>query len=135
MKTFKLKSLQVVESKHKDYFYRTIPLIDGLIIDREDDENRWLIEAYTTNDYLDYFNTLKDQAELLVQVKISKETNNPAIFITSVINVTEIGQKLSVLFMGTIVDRQQNNIDTILKRFMEEGYEGKDLLEKLKQIT
>ena len=48
MKTFKLISLQIVEdAKLVDVF-----LEDGLIINREDDQNSWLLEAYTDHTHL-----------------------------------------------------------------------------------
>lgn len=133
MKTFKLKALMVIEYEDDTFKKRHIPLVDGLIIDREDENNRWLIEAYTTNDYLNYFQTLKEYEEIMVQVKISKETNDPATFMTTIINLTEIGEHLSVLFIGTIIDSQQHHIEVMLGRLIEEGYQGKDLLEQFKQ--
>ncbi|HLR75485.1 MAG TPA: YwpF family protein [Virgibacillus sp.] len=135
MKTFKLKSLKIVEKKNRDFFQKKIPLIDGLVINREDEQSRWLVEAYVTNEYLDYFKTLEKREGIMINVKISKETNDPATFITSIINITEIDQRLSILFMGTIIDRRQTNIEAMLKQLIEEGYEGKDLLERFKQLT
>lgn len=65
MKTFKLISLQIVEGAD----LKDIELQDGLIINKEDDLSSWLIEAYISKSYLDYF---KSGDEMIVQVVISK---------------------------------------------------------------
>ena|SRR5690625_1141123 len=135
MKTFKLKSLEIIENKDGEIFQYNIPLSDGLIIDREDEESRWVIEAYMTNEFHEHFKTIKQNEEIMIQVKISKESNDPATFITSIINMTAIRNKLSVLFMGTIVDQRQNEIEDMLKELIEAGYYGEDLLDKFKELT
>lgn len=136
MKTFKLKMLKIVNRKDKKFVHTDIPLLDGLIINREDEQNRWLIEAYIDKKHFDYFNDLyKKNKELMVQVKITKESNEPALFITSIIGVNEIDEpSMNVLLLGTIVDHEQQKVEELFTSLIGKGYEGKELLEQFKRL-
>jgi hypothetical protein len=135
MKTFKLKSLQIIEEKNEDITSTDIKLLDGLTINREDDENKWIIEAYMEQSYLPFFEKLQaENDEVLIEVKITKESNQPATFLTSVIGINVIGTKMNVLFRGVIVDKQKSKIQEMLTSLVEEGYQGESLLEKFKEL-
>lgn len=135
MKTFKLKRLEIIEDKDEDIILTDIPLLDGLTINREDDENTWIIEAYTEKTYLEFFKKLEEENdEVLIQVKITKESNDPATFLTSIIGINEIGSQMNVLFSGIIVDKQKSKIQEMLTTLVEEGYQGESLLEKFKEL-
>ena len=136
MKTFKLKALEIVEQKEEEIIPKKIPLKDGLIINQEDEQNHWVIEAYLTRDYLTDFKKLQaEKNEVLLQVKITKESNDYATFITSLIGLNEIGENhINVLFRGTIVDRRKNKIEEMLTTLIDEGYQGKELLQKFKEL-
>ncbi|GGF12549.1 hypothetical protein GCM10010954_09070 [Halobacillus andaensis] len=134
MKTFKLVSLDIVEEKNEDITQRRIKLNDGLIINREDDRGRWVIEAYVDNQYEDYFHQiLTNSEELLIQVKITKSSNQPATFLANVIDTNMIGNDMNVIFMCTMVDRRREHIEKVLKTLLDEGYQGEDLLEEFKR--
>ncbi|MBX0356680.1 YwpF-like family protein [Halobacillus sp. Nhm2S1] len=134
MKTFKLISLDIMEEKHDDITQRRIKLEDGLIINREDDHGRWIIEVYVDESYRDFFETMKEkEEEIIIQVKITKQSNRPATFLVKPIDVNMIGDRMNVIFMGTIVDRQQEQVEWVLKQLMDEGYQGEDLLEEFKK--
>jgi len=135
MKTFKLKRLEIIEDKNEDIVLNNIPLIDGLTINKENDENTWVIEAYTDRKYLEFFRTLKkENDEVLIQVKITKESNDPATFLTSIIGINEIGSQMNILFDGSIVDERKSKIQEMLTSLVEEGYQGESLLEKFKEL-
>ncbi|WP_164217907.1 YwpF family protein [Virgibacillus sp. YIM 98842] len=135
MKTFKLKSLEVFDQKEEEIMQHNIPLLDGLIINREDDQDQWTIEAFIDKSHLSFFEKLKEEAEeIMLQVKITKESNEPATFITSIMGINEIGENMNILFVGTIVDRRINKIEEMLTSLIEKGYQGNDLLEKFKDL-
>ncbi|HLR41308.1 MAG TPA: YwpF family protein [Virgibacillus sp.] len=135
MKTFKLKRLEIIEEKDEDIVLNNIPLVDGLTINKENDENTWVIEAYTDRKYLEFFRTLKEENdEVLIQVKITKESNDPATFLTSIIGINEIGSQMNILFDGSIVDERKSKIQEMLTSLVEEGYQGESLLEKFKEL-
>lgn len=136
MKTFKLKTLEIVEQEDDEIMQNKIRLEDGLIINQEDEQNHWVIEAYVARSYLSFFKALQaDKHEVLLQVKITKESNDYATFITSLIGLNEIGENINVLFKGTIVDRQKHKIEEMLTNLIDAGYQGNDLLEKFKELT
>lgn len=134
MKTFKLISLDIVEEKNEDITQRRIKLQDGLIINREDDHGRWVVEAYVDESYIEYFQSLLDkEEELIIQVKITKQSNRPATFLVKPVDTNMIGDNMNVIFIGTMVDRQQEQIEHILKQLMDEGYQDDELLEEFKR--
>jgi fatty acid-binding protein DegV len=133
VKTFKLKELQIVDYESDTYQIISVPLLDGLIINREDDENQWLVEAYTENKFLELFREYKEKYdELIIHVRITTEHNELATCISSVIGVNEIGDHMNVLFLGKMADQRTTVIEQELKRFIAEGEKGEELLKKLK---
>jgi hypothetical protein len=135
MKTFKLKSLEVFDQKEEEIMQHHIPLLDGLIINSEDDMDQWTIEAFLDKSYLSFFENMRhENDEIMLQVKITKESNEPATFITSIIGINEIGENMNILFVGTIVDKRINKIEEMLTTLIEQGYQGNDLLEKFKKL-
>ncbi|ASN05935.1 YwpF family protein [Virgibacillus necropolis] len=135
MKTFKLSSLEIVENDDHDIILHEIPLLDGLVINREDEQDRWVIEAFMEKDNFEVFHNLKEEGDTVVlQVKITKETNTPASFITSILSINEIGDRINVIFMGTIVDQRKGIVKEMLKKLIEEGYQGESLYRKFKEL-
>lgn len=134
MKTFKLKGLKVMNNQEVSVQRKHIDLIDGLVINRED-EHGWLIEAFTDRKYWDFFTSIKDTKELMIQVKITREENDPAFFLTEIVSINEIGDnRMNVLFQGKIVDHSKRRIEKLLEIIIEEGYQGRSLLEKFKEL-
>ncbi|MCA1012624.1 YwpF-like family protein [Halobacillus halophilus] len=134
MKTFKLISLDIIEEKDEDITQRRIKLLDGLIINREDDHGRWIIEAYVDQSYQDFFQTMcNNSEEIMVQVKITKPSNQPATFLVTPIDTNVIGDHINVIFMGSIVNRQQEQIEKTLRQLMDEGYQNEELLAAFKK--
>ncbi|WP_042223961.1 YwpF family protein [Oceanobacillus manasiensis] len=134
MKTFKLKSLQILEPNEEDIIRHSVDLLDGLIINREDDQLRWTIEAYVNRKYSAFLRRLFDEKnEIIIRAKITTESNEPAIFITTITGVNDIGDNLNVLFLGRLVDHKTSKVETLLSTLVEEGYLGKSLLPAFKQ--
>jgi YwpF-like protein len=134
MKTFKLKLLNIMEEKDGEIMPHKIELLDGLIINREDENNQWTIEAYLDKSYLPFFEELwKQKPEILIQVKITKESNDTATFITTIIDINEIGSHINVLFLGNIVDKRKASIEALLTTLIDKGYQGEELLDKFKE--
>lgn len=133
MKTFKLKSLQIIEDMDGNMLRNNIELIDGLIINKETERNSWLIEAYIEKKYYPYFSNLQQNAdEIIVEVKITTETNEPATLFTKFVGINKFEEKMDILLMGKIVDGQKGKIEQKLKKLIEEGYEGEALFKQFK---
>lgn len=134
MKTFKLKGLQIMQNEEDEVEQRKISLYDGLVINREDKKG-WLIEAYTNQEERLYFEQLRDVEEIIIQVKITREENDPAFFITKMVSLNDIADgKINVLFLGQVVDHSKTRIEDMLRMIMEEGYQGESLLKKFKEL-
>lgn len=130
MKTFKLVSMQVVEeTKLMD-----IELDDGLIINKEDENNTWLIEAYVKKDYLDFFQKLYEaEKEVLVQVVITKKENDPATFLSKVSSINTFENHLSILFKGNLAGRKNDFAELLLTDLISKGLSGGELLSTFKE--
>ncbi|MHC0036477.1 YwpF-like family protein [Pseudoneobacillus sp. C159] len=129
MKTFKLVSLQVVE----DTGLLDIPLEDGLIINREDEKNSWLLEAFTSDVHLPFFQSAYDsKQDLIVQVVITKKENDPATFQTKVCSVKKLGQHVSILFEGILKRARNNYAEQLLDHLLQKGLDGSALMQEFK---
>lgn len=134
MKTFKLVSLEMVENHQQDIETEGLSLIDGLIINREDEKNQWLIEAYMKQQYLSHFQMIKENGNsVMLYAKISKPTNKPAPFLSKIISINHIEDKMSVIFLGELVDEKKEKVENTLKHLIDQGYQGEELLEKFKK--
>ncbi|MCC2931204.1 MULTISPECIES: YwpF-like family protein [Bacillus] len=134
MKTFKLVDLNVERVDKEEKSIEQFPLIDGLIINKEDGENHWLIEALVPKEHMSFFDQLqKKQAEVKVFVTITKKSNRPAQLTAAVKNIAELEESISVLIYGQMVTRKQQGTETILESLVKEGYTGAKLIEAFKQ--
>ncbi|SIS38295.1 YwpF-like family protein [Salimicrobium flavidum] len=136
MKTFKLVSLDIIEEQKEDITLRSIELKDGLIINREDDHGRWLVEAFISKDYKSYFQSYIEKNEkVMLQVLITKKSNSPATFLVSPIDINEFEEEMNVIFIGAMIDKKQEQVEKLLQVLLEEGYQGKRLLEEFRRRT
>lgn len=134
MKTFKLKALRILEGSGEELLRHQIEMIDGLIINREDDHDRWVIETYTKRDQLPLFQRLKrERDELMLEAVITKENNTPVIFLCKMLSVNEMKENINVLFMGKIIDQRKSKIESLLEMLIIQGYQGASLLEQFKK--
>lgn len=131
MKTFKLVSLQVVEEEQ----LVNIELVDGLIINQENDQGQWMIEAFMDKSYYDYFQRIAEQAQdLIIQVVITKKANSPAAFKTKIVTIKQLENHISILLQGKILKTNNDYAVVVLKNLIEKDFAGKDLLEEFKNI-
>ena len=134
MKTFKLKMLEIVDYDAEQYETKKIPLIDGLIINREDKNNNWLIEAYMEHEFESFFKELETKhEELILHVKITTELNDKATCLTRILSINKIGEKMNVLFLGNMIDQRTPQLEAYLEELIIEGNQGEELLEKFKE--
>lgn len=129
MKTFKLISLNIV----KEDELLDIPLEDGLIINKEDEHNTWLMEAYTDKSYYDlFYEAVQKQSELLVQVVITKKENDPAPFKVKARSLQAFDKNISVLLEGTLKRTRSNYSELLLDDLLQKGFTGNELMEEFK---
>ena len=87
MKTFKLISLHVTG----DHGLIEIKLEDGLIINKEDENRTWLLEALVSASYEDYFQSLlEEKKDLILQIVISRKANDPAYYHSKLFHIKKL---------------------------------------------
>lgn len=130
MKTFKLISLEVVEDG-KDV---EVPLNDGLIINKEDDDSTWLLEAYSDLALFDYFKKIVDQKrEIIVEAVITKKENDPAYFQTKITSLQRFQKHISVLLEGHLRRARRDYSEILLESLLQKGLTGPALLNEFKE--
>ncbi|RXI97852.1 hypothetical protein DS745_15945 [Anaerobacillus alkaliphilus] len=132
MKTFKLCSLVVLLDHEIEP--KEIPLVDGLIINKEEVQKNWIIEAVVGDNYQQYFQKLYEtQEKFMVEATITKRTNAPATFVCTVKNVKKIQTNTSVLLDGLLVVKEDDFSDMILRSIIEEGFQGEEIITEFKK--
>lgn len=130
MKTFKLISLHVVE----DYGLIEIKLLEGLVINKENDTRTWLLEAYVSTSYLAYFEELSKKGRpFTLSIVISRRENDPAYFYSESLQINQLSKdKMSLLFTGK-VKNANTYAELLLADLIEKGYSGERLLQEFKE--
>ncbi|KIL43279.1 YwpF family protein [Jeotgalibacillus campisalis] len=130
MKTFKLVNLKIAEEDS----VRSFHLYDGLIINKEDDKQTWILEAFLQDTELDYFRNVQQKGQdLEILAVISSEKNDPASFYAYVHNVRHLGDKISVLFTGNLRNQRNEYAENLLDQLVSESdLAGKDLLHEFR---
>jgi YwpF-like protein len=130
VKTFKLISLHVVE----DYGLIEIKLLEGLVINKENDTRTWLLEAYVPTTYLDYFEELQKKSDqFTLQIIISRRENDPAYFYSQSLKINKLSNdKMSLLFSGK-VKNSNTYAELLLANLIEKGFSGERLLNEFKE--
>jgi hypothetical protein len=132
LKTFKLCSLVVLLDN--DIEPNEIPLVAGLIINKEEVQKNWLIEAVVTENQEPYFRKLLEtQEKFMVEATITKRFNAPATFVCTVKNINKINNNISVLLDGLLVVKEDDFSDMILRSILEEGFEGEEIFKEFKR--
>ncbi|PIC04333.1 hypothetical protein CS060_10440 [Anoxybacillus flavithermus] len=128
VKTFKLVALTLLHDQKQD-----IPLIDGLMINKEDENKRWLIEAYVEQTYRELFTSLKESGTTFdALVTISRKTNDPAHVRATVRSVTMMGERMSIL-MDAVIIKRSNLAEVVLEDLVQRGLHGETLLQQFKE--
>ncbi|WP_070121285.1 YwpF family protein [Bacillus marinisedimentorum] len=134
MKTFKLKSFFILSEEGTQSKLHEIPLVDGLIINREEANHRWLIEALALEEDVAHVINELEAGDLKVEVTITKRDNPPAAFVARLRSITKLEEHISVLLDAVMIQDKKDVSDILLGDLIEEGYTGDDLLEKFKKI-
>lgn len=130
MKTFKLVSLHVETTEE----FLEVPLEDGLIINKEDERNFWLIEAYTNQSFHEHFKKLfESQTDLIIHARITKKENNPAFFKMKVCSVRNLNTHVSILLEGKLKPIRSNYAELLLENLLSKGINGDQLKEEFRE--
>ncbi len=129
MKSFKLISLEVMDGDEAV----SVPLTDGLIINKEDEHSTWLLEAYSAAPLYDFFKKIYEaEKEIIVQVIITKKDNDPAFFQTKVVTLNQFNDHISVLLEGHLRRTRRDYSELLLDSLLQKGFTGNALLNEFK---
>lgn len=130
MKTFKLFSLEVVDNDTTV----EVPLVDGLILNKEDEHSTWLLEAYTDLSLYDYFHKIFEEGrEIIVEAVITQRNNAPAYFQTKISSLLKLENNISVLLEGRLRRNKSDYSELLLASLIEKGFNGESLLNEFKE--
>ncbi|WP_409296027.1 YwpF family protein [Peribacillus sp. SCS-26] len=130
MKTFRLMSLQLVTA---DQELIPLPLEDGLIINKEDEKNRWLIEAFISDGTFRSIEASLGGKVIHVLAVISKKENDPVLFETSLCSAGEVDGGRIVLFEGVIKKGRSRFAELLLEDLVSKGLTGDQLVQEFKE--
>lgn len=131
MKTFKLISIGVLTDKENVF----VDLRDGLIINKEDDQNNWLIDILTDYSALELFQKAAEKKQkLLIHAVITKKENDPAPFEVYVHSITPFQDCISILLEGTLKRNRKDYAEMLLDYLIAEGFSGEELSEEFKKL-
>lgn len=135
MKSFRLCSLTVFIEANNQTSKHDIPLFDGLIINKENPNDYWLIEGLIDRSFFQFFNSLKEKNEtMLVEATITSKDNPPASFVAKVRVIKDIKDHLQLLLEAKRLTRKDTISEIILKDLINRGISGENLFKEFKRI-
>ncbi|WP_346235342.1 YwpF family protein [Lysinibacillus telephonicus] len=130
MKTFKMLSFDLISENGG----QNIPIIDGIVINQENSHKSWILELFISKEFQSTFQKFKASGEILeVHVIISFPDNEPAPFKVIVSDISEIGDRITVLLKGTIITQRNKYAEQLLKMLINENLPNDELLQRFKQ--
>jgi hypothetical protein len=130
MKTFKLVSLQLLPDNQNP---TELNILDGLIINKENEANTWLIEALVDYDHFHHFEEITaNRKELTVSCIITKKDNIPAYFDATITGVRKMEGFISILLRAKLRNRRREIAEFLLDTLVDEGYNGEELKQAFK---
>ncbi|WP_088104646.1 YwpF-like family protein [Halalkalibacter urbisdiaboli] len=133
MKTFRLYSLSLLEKEEGEVVHKPIPVKDGLIINLENKEQTWYIDAVVSKEHKMYFENVREHNQnILVDVVITSKENHPAAMITSVSAITELSENFSILLEAKLVLRKDDIIEDVVETLVKEGFSGDAFFDEFK---
>lgn len=132
MKSFKLISLQIMTESTQ---LVDVELVDGLIINKENDSKTWIVEALVEESH---YNALRsylpnENEEIYIQAVITKKENDPAVFKTIFRTKKLVDGHVSLLFVGTIQNTRNQYAELLLEDLVKKGLTGDQLVKEFKE--
>ncbi|MGY4689145.1 YwpF family protein [Salibacterium sp. K-3] len=129
MKTFRLVSLTLLLKAEENIEPYYVPLKEGLIINREEKDRTWLIEAVLPQQEDERFRSKMDTEEQMVlEVIITDQHNDPALMSGKVRQIVSLEKDISVMFDAAMAAGKDDVSNLILEELIGEGYSGEAIL-------
>ncbi|GLY09041.1 YwpF family protein [Pseudobacillus badius] len=125
MKTFKIAGFYLAWQGDA----QEIELLDGLIINREDDKRSWLIELFVDPKYEEAFRQHENQEEMKVQVLITHPNNDPALFSAQMREMNILQDGINILLEGKLRQMRNEYAKQVLSDLISQGISGEELVD------
>ena len=124
MKTFKAVRFQIVDDEQITEY----ELLDGIIINKENSGTGWLLEILISDIHYEQMKEYHDNQTLLdTRVVITRPSNDPALFDTTIKYIEQLEDKISVVFECHIYTLRQVYAERLLEQLIDEGLSGDEL--------
>ncbi|MFZ4450743.1 YwpF family protein [Salibacterium aidingense] len=131
MKTFQLVSLHLLLKQKKDIATCEVPLEEGLIINREEKDKSWLIEAVVpTEEEMFFREKMKQGEKMVLEVIITDRHNTPALMTGSIRHIITLEEKISVMLDAKMAAGKDDVSKLILEELIKDGYTGEDMVKE-----
>lgn len=127
MKSFKIVDIKMQHENN----YIILDLLDGIIINKEAGKDSWIVEVAISEDFEDILQEFLG-TEVTLLIRITRTSNQPALFEGKFLEMNPINTGISLLFIGDIIQQDPNYAENLLEKLMEENYEGDALLNEFK---
>lgn len=125
MKTFKAVRFQIVENESVTEY----ALYDGVIINKENSGTGWLLEIVIDDIHLEKMQHYLDNETMLdTRIVITRASNDPALFESTVKRITPLKDKISVIIECHIYTLRQVYAEKLLEQLVADGLSGQELL-------
>ncbi len=125
MKTFKAVRFQIVEDGATNEY----TLHDGIIINKENSGTGWLLEILIDDIHREKMEAYQKAGTLLdTRVVITRTANDPALFESTIQNIMQLEDKISVIFECHIYTLRQAYAEQLLEQLVEDGLRGSELI-------
>lgn len=125
MKTFKAVRFQIVENESVTEY----ALHDGVIINKENSGTGWLLEIVIDDIHKEKMQQYLDEETILdTRVVITRASNDPALFESTVKQIKQLRDKISVIIECHIYTLRQVYAEKLLEQLVSDGLSGQELL-------
>lgn len=130
MKTYKLFSLTLFERDESTVVQKEIAFIDGIIMDLDDNGQRWLVDIVIGKVDKPLF---RANETMLFEVVITGPKNQPVIMAAKLEHIRSLDSHCGLLFEGAFIVHHDALIEAILQGLVNEGFSGQALIEEYKK--
>ena len=114
MKSFKIVDIKMQHENN----YIILDLLDGIIINKEAGKDSWIVEVAISEDFKDILEEFIG-TEVTLLIRITRTSNQPALFEGKFLEMNSINRGISLLFIGDIIQQDPNYAENLWKRIMK----------------
>lgn len=105
-----------------------VPIQSGLVINKEDEHQSWLIELFLLPDSTKITDEIMTGSEYPARVAITHEQNDPALFLVKPRSFFTLDSGISILLDARLQTVRNDYAKQLLESLIEQGLGGSELL-------